>query len=601
MPVRSSRSTPHRSVFVISMALLATLAATTVAMVAAPADADADVLLVNLYEPAPGPLGGLSVLGDSVLLGSGYYSPTFVDQLAGRGWGPVRFIAGVGHNTGYFGGKLATQTSYLVEQWRAQGWLAPNVMINIGANDSVSCNGNVDCAYAAIMHVVNAIGPGHQIWWPYITRHPVYDYQQNGWNAGLQRVADERDDFFTWDWATVMRTGPFPSPDWTHLDANGYRLRSALMARELTADLARGTDSGSDAALATPIGDATEFLPLPPTRVLDTRTAGSGTPVAAAGHADIDLTAYVPEGATAVAVNLTSDGTREPGFLTGYPCDRPVGSVSNVNHAAAVPRGSMAVVPLSADGHLCVFTRTAGHVIVDLQGAFVTDHEDGTRLTPIEPPQRLLDTRQTGRSNVVEVDAPVGAAAVAVNLTATSSLEPGWLKAYPCDQAAPEVSNVNYLKGDTVAVAAFVPVSAEGTFCVQTLVPVDIVVDITGVFAADGDLRFVPAQPARMLDTRSGTGGWSPIHGSRQTLDVRVVPPEAQAVTATVTIVNPLRDGWLAAAACGQTTPTSTVNAVADSVFANATTVSVDAGGRVCITALSATQTLFDVTGWWVE
>ncbi len=35
-------------------------------------------------------------------------------------------------------------------------------------------------------------------------------------------------------------------------------------------------------------------------------------------------------------------------------------------------------------------------------------------------------------------------------------------------------------------------------------------------------------------------------------------------------------------------------------VFANAVTVGVDADGRMCLTALSATNTLFDVTGWWV-
>ena len=35
-------------------------------------------------------------------------------------------------------------------------------------------------------------------------------------------------------------------------------------------------------------------------------------------------------------------------------------------------------------------------------------------------------------------------------------------------------------------------------------------------------------------------------------------------------------------------------------VFANAVTVGVDAGGRICVKALSATHTLFDVTGWWV-
>ena len=35
-------------------------------------------------------------------------------------------------------------------------------------------------------------------------------------------------------------------------------------------------------------------------------------------------------------------------------------------------------------------------------------------------------------------------------------------------------------------------------------------------------------------------------------------------------------------------------------VFANAVTVGVDADARICIKALSATHTLFYVTGWWV-
>jgi len=35
-------------------------------------------------------------------------------------------------------------------------------------------------------------------------------------------------------------------------------------------------------------------------------------------------------------------------------------------------------------------------------------------------------------------------------------------------------------------------------------------------------------------------------------------------------------------------------------VFANTVTVGVNATGRMCVTAVSATNTLFDVTGWWV-
>jgi hypothetical protein len=333
--------------------------------------------------------------------------------------------------------------------------------------------------------------------------------------------------------------------------------------------------------------------------VLDTRAnggprAGGGTSV------DVDMTPYVPSGTTAVAVNLTTDQSTAPGFLAGYPCDRPRKEVSNVNHDAGVPRGALAVVPLSATGHLCVYTLATGHVIVDLQGAFVPDSDDGARFTPLATPDRLADTRETGRAPIVVVDVPDGAEAVAVNITATGVTQAGWLKAFPCGATPPDVSNVNYLPGDTVASAAFVPVAADGTICVQSMNAVDVVVDLTGVFGAGGDLRFVPTDPTRMLDTRSGVGGWMPYQGAGQVLPVRVVPPEARAVTGTITLVGPLRPGWLKAYPCGTEPPTSTVNAATDTVFANAVTVGVDGGGRMCVKALSATNTLFDVTGWWV-
>ena len=71
-------------------------------------------------------------------------------------------------------------------------------------------------------------------------------------------------------------------------------------------------------------------------------------------------------------------------------------------------------------------------------------------------------------------------------------------------------------------------------------------------------------------------------------------------MTGTITLVGPLRPGWLKAYPCGAEPPTSTVNGGAETVFANAVTVGVDDGGRLCVKALSATHTLFDVTGWWV-
>lgn len=547
---------------------------------------------------APGPLGAISVIGDSVMLGGLLVGPTIGAQLQAQGWGPIRARAGEGYSTGAFNTNTTWKATYWIERWRNEGWDAPNVLVNLGANDSGVCRADVACARAAILHLVDAIGPGHRIWWPKITRFFTFTDQANAWNAALDQIASERPDFFTWDWPTEMRTGGYSSPDQTHLSAASYRKRSAVMARELTADLAVAVRSGGDAPLAAAVGAASTFVPLPPERVLDTRDGGAA-PLAEGGSVAIDMTPYVPPGAVAVAVGLTTDGSNAPGFLTGFACDRSPGDVSNVNHAAGVARGSMAIVPLSADRRLCVFTRAAGHVIVDLQGAFVTG-DDGLGFRPLEPEQRLLDTRESGRAPIVEVAVPEGAAAVAVNLTATGATEPGWLKVFPCGTEPPVVSNVNYYPGESVASLAYVPVSDAGTICVETRVPADIIVDITGVFADDAALRFVPAVPTRALDTRSGLGGWSPMHGGGQTLDVRVAPPGAVAVTGTITMVTPLRPGFLSGYGCGAVPATSSVNAVAGTVMANATTVGVSADGRLCVFALSATGTLFDVTGWWV-
>ena len=273
-----------------------------------------------------------------------------------------------------------------------------------------------------------------------------------------------------------------------------------------------------------------------------------------------------------------------------------------------MPRGALAIVPLPADGRLCIYSHATSHVIVDLQGAFVpSDAEadpdvDTVRFTPLATPQRLLDTRQSGRVAVTEVNVPANATAVAVNLTATQASAPGWLKAFACGGDEPFVSNVNYLPGESVAGAAIVPVSAGGTICVRSSEPADVIVDITGSFTSDGELRFVPADPTRVLDTRNAIGGWSPIQGGDQVIDVRAVPAGARAVTGTLTIVAPLRDGWLAAYGCGDRPPTSSVNSSRDQVMANAVTTGVDADGRICVlTSATATHSLLDVTGWWTS
>ena len=144
------------------------------------------------------------------------------------------------------------------------------------------------------------------------------------------------------------------------------------------------------------------------------------------------------------------------------------------------------------------------------------------------------------------------------------------------------------------------PVSDAGTICVFVKSNAHVTVDLTGTFSGDGELVFVPVTPTRTIDTRDATGGWGPIHGGGQTIDARVAPAEARAVSGTLTLVEPLKPGHLRAFSCGAVPDTANVNAAAGQVLANSLTTGLDDGGRLCLFARSATSTVFDTSGWWV-
>jgi hypothetical protein len=162
------------------------------------------------------------------------------------------------------------------------------------------------------------------------------------------------------------------------------------------------------------------------------------------------------------------------------------------------------------------------------------------------------------------------------------------------------VSNVNWQPGETVAGAVFVPVAADGTFCVFTSSPTDVIVDVTGVFSTTNALRFTPVTPTRMVDTRLGVGGWRGHPGVGQTIEIGAATEAAVAVTGTITIVDPGIAGYLTGTTCGQPVgATSSVNGAGSSVMANSLTIGLSPGGNICITSSVTSHVLFDTTGWW--
>lgn len=115
------------------------------------------------------------------------------------------------------------------------------------------------------------------------------------------------------------------------------------------------------------------FTPVVGERLLDTRD-GTGGPLGAlaAGEErvwDPLATGRVPADATALVVNVTATEASEAGYVRLSPCESDA-TTSSVNVVPGVEATNVAVVPLSADGTVCVFSYGATHVLVDLLGAF---------------------------------------------------------------------------------------------------------------------------------------------------------------------------------------------------------------------------------------
>jgi hypothetical protein len=363
-----------------------------------------------------------------------------------------------------------------------------------------------------------------------------------------------------------------------------------------------------------PVAPASTFDPVPPHRLIDSR---SGTRlVRLSAGVPVDVAIAEPD-VTAVSANFTVDRVNAMGYLTVFNCTTNVPVVSTLNYLdGAVP--NQAVVPLK-EGRLCLFSERDADVIVDVNGWF-RGGDEGTGFVPVTP-ARLFDTRSNaprlgaGEVRAIQVEgvaggAPADAAAVAVNLTALDPSDFGYLRAFPCDGPPTEVSNVNFRPLENRPNSAIVPTAADGTICVVSTVETGLLVDISGYFAATTGLRLTSLNPVRLLDTRSphpelnpATGGERLAPGQMvrfQVAGTRGVPANAKAVSVNLTAAEPATTGFVTAFPCGTMPGVSNLNTNPGTpAIANGAMVKLDGEGALCLFTDHTVHLIVDINGVW--
>lgn len=389
-------------------------------------------------------------------------------------------------------------------------------------------------------------------------------------------------------------------------------------------------------APADPVAAAGEFAPLDaPRRIADTRSTGQtiddefegSGPLAAEGTLQLQVggRAGVPGNASAAVLNVTVTDAEGPGFFTVYPCGQPRPNSSNLNYVPGQVVANAVFAGLNGAGKACIFSKARANVIVDVTGSFPAG-----AFLPLDAPQRIADTRSTGKtvdgvnqatgavgpeqSLTVEVGGragvPTDATTAVLNVTVTDPEGPGFFTVYPCDQNRPTASNLNYLPGAIVANSATAKLDAKGRVCVFSKARANIIVDVAGTLPAG---TFVPLDaPLRLVDSRPGADTFDDDvagNGYRRagsTLQFPVagragIPQQASAVVFNVTVTNPKGPGFLTLHPRGSDRPTaSNLNYAPGDTVANSVVAPIGEGGMVCLFSKADTEAIVDVAGYFV-
>ncbi len=398
------------------------------------------------------------------------------------------------------------------------------------------------------------------------------------------------------------------------------------------ATLALGLIEGSfGTAPQPPILTTTKFVPVTPTRILDTRQ-GLGAPsgvVPAGGHIELQIAgnAGLPAaGVAAVVLNVTATEAAAAGHVAVYPSGTRRPTVSNLNlESPAGTTSNLVTVKVGANGRVTLFASGGAQLIADITGYYTPAAASTDGRLQTATPERILDTRHglgapqakvpaqgqidvqiTGRGPV-PVD---GVSAVVLNVTGDQASGDGFVTVWPAGAERPVASNLNLVAGETRANLVVVPISADGSVSLFTSAGADLIVDVAGWFtdtSATGDSAglFVPITPTRMLDTRQEPTAPTAADTAltRRIGSTTVVPPTATvAVAAHITVTESSGPGFVTAWPAGISRPVvSNINTIrAGQTVPNAAIVPLG-GDNLALYTQSGAQLIVDINGWYTN
>ena len=211
---------------------------------------------------------------------------------------------------------------------------------------------------------------------------------------------------------------------------------------------------------------------------------------------DTPTTPIQPPTDGVVELNDSTDGINTGGVadIELPPSDGDVALEENLGAASVRRRGVKALsgdVPVSIGSSSGAFASTVG-----------ASSSSGSTFTALTP-KRIMDTRsgeKVGTLAVAGGAAPYelqvtgaggvpssGVAAVALNVTAVSTEANdygGFVTVYPCGGSLPDVSNLNFVSGQTIPNSVIAPVSSSGKVCFYVYGKAHLLADVSGYMSS---------------------------------------------------------------------------------------------------------------------